>query len=193
MVLRKGHHTHWLTFLAIWEASPSDTSWTRFMKRLRNDLLTMREMSLHTWHSCYWCVRHILWHIWVIHCYNIICIYHFSFSGLDKISCDNSFLRKIPAARLATTVLLMTFFVDTDHHAVLYHCVIDNERRTFLRGKWKCLGLSEFWRLTWFIFVWFCIYGSGEQEQWFFSSVEAYMYRKTRYCSDSSNIWARKS
>ena len=61
------------------------------------------------------------------------------------MSCTNELTKKIPAAKVALTILFVTFFNDnTKEEAVLYHCQIDHERRTFLKGKWETLGLSEY-------------------------------------------------
>ena len=69
----------------------------------------------------------------------------FLFAALDRMSCTNELTKKIPAAKVALTILFVTFFYGrTNVEAVLYHCQIDNERRTFLKGRWTALGLSEY-------------------------------------------------
>ena len=61
------------------------------------------------------------------------------------VSCTNELAKKIPAAKVALTILFVTFInCDTNEEAVLYHCQIDKERRTFLKGKWETLGLCEY-------------------------------------------------
>ena len=70
-------------------------------------------------------------------------ICHPFFSVLDKISCDNELVQRIPAGRIAVTLLLVTMSW-LRGHAVLYHCEIDNQRKTFIKGKWPALGLCEY-------------------------------------------------
>ena len=82
----------------------------------------------------------------------IIYIY-FYLSALDMVSRNNKLLRTILAARLAGTVVLAAVFYDHSTHAVLYHCIVDNERRTFLRGEYQWLGLSEYYLQIWLIIV----------------------------------------
>ena len=65
-----------------------------------------------------------------------------SLSELDKISCDNELVRKIPAGRLPVTLLLVTMFRSNQRNAILYHCEVDNQRRTFIKGRWDDLGLG---------------------------------------------------
>ena len=69
----------------------------------------------------------------------------FLFAALDKMSCTNELTKKIPAAKVALTILFVTHcYYITNEEAVLYHCQIDKERRTFLKGKWASLGLCEY-------------------------------------------------
>ena len=76
---------------------------------------------------------------------NRITMYGISFfSELDKISCDNELVRKVPAGRVPVTLLLVTMFLSDDHNAVLYHCEVDNQRRTFIKGRWDHLGLGKY-------------------------------------------------
>ena len=64
----------------------------------------------------------------------------FSLSELDKISCDNELVRKIPAGRLPVTLLLVTMFYGDAYSVILYHCEVENQRRTFIKGHWQHLG-----------------------------------------------------
>ena len=66
------------------------------------------------------------------------------FPDLDKVSCTNELTKTIPATRILLTILFVTLFRNENNQAVLYHCQIDNERRTFLKGKWDYLGLCEY-------------------------------------------------
>ena len=66
----------------------------------------------------------------------------FALSELDKISCDNELVRKVPAGRLSVTLLLVTMFVSDYSNAILYHCEVDNQRRTFIKGRWDDFGLG---------------------------------------------------
>ena len=67
-----------------------------------------------------------------------------SFSVLDRVSCKSELAKAISPARIVLTVLFATFFCDDAHQVVIYHCQIDDERRTFLKGKWIRLGLGEY-------------------------------------------------
>ena len=75
---------------------------------------------------------------------------NFSFPAVDVISSHNKFVDEIPAARIDVCVFLVTSFWGYEY-ALLYHCIIDNEMRTFLRGKFAKLGLGEYLRLLWLI------------------------------------------
>ena len=67
------------------------------------------------------------------------------FLDLDRVSFINELSKTMPAERIVRTVLLVTLCRNkSNNHAVLYHCQIDDERRTFLKGNWCALGLSEY-------------------------------------------------
>ena len=68
-----------------------------------------------------------------------------SFSALDRVSCMSELAKAIPASRISTTALFVTLLRGLDIEAVLYHCQIDKERRTYLRKrKWPGCGLCEY-------------------------------------------------
>ena len=69
----------------------------------------------------------------------------FIFSVMDKISCDNELVQRIPGGRIAVTLLLVTMSGMIGEIATLYHCEVDNQRRTFIKGHWRELGLSEYY------------------------------------------------
>ena len=66
------------------------------------------------------------------------------FPALEKVSYNNDLVHQIPTAKLPVTVFLVTLCLGVSEYAVLYHCEIKNTRRTFLKGKWNALGLSEY-------------------------------------------------
>ena len=52
----------------------------------------------------------------------------------------------VPADKLPVTIFLVTMcdIRRSDEYALLYHCEIDNQRRTFMKGEWYNFALGEY-------------------------------------------------
>ena len=98
-----------------------------------------------------------------------IMIHCFLFPALDRVSCTNELTKTIPGGKVAATILFVTLFWNTNSQGVLYHCQIDDERRTFLKGKWASLGLSEYSNILWFYM--YITLDHGDPARWMITDV----------------------
>ena len=65
-------------------------------------------------------------------------------SALDRVAGSYAASLKIPATRLAGTIFMVAMSWAESKYALLYHCLIGRERRTFMKGNCPTLGLCEY-------------------------------------------------
>ena len=65
-------------------------------------------------------------------------------AALDKVSLDYAVKQKIPEDRAPVTIFMVAMSWSGFRYALLYHCVIDGERRTYMKGHCWDLGLREY-------------------------------------------------
>ena len=65
-------------------------------------------------------------------------------SALDIVGLRYEPMTRVPRERVAEVIFIVASHFLNGEHALLYHCDIEGERRTFIKGMRPLMGLSRF-------------------------------------------------